>query len=506
MSLLLDALKNAERAKANSAGESHDEDLTNEVPKGKSFEPRFDPQSLELADDYQMDPLADPSELLSDAALQLEVNDDVVLTVDAEQSDNDIESTSEEQQSNPEESINPESQTESDLQDQITDSSSGEHETTDSPVLGATNSDIPVKPTPDERIDSKEKTNSNRSTVLALEPAAAENARQILSAPNRAGATYKLGLSLGGLLLVFTLGGYFFYTTTMVPDPIAPPQYTESNFDERPAGLAVNAEMTEQSNAAILPEVDKINEKIAPIKPLLESKTVLRQSTVADNTTKAENVNPVASAAANDVEIVANPIKIQKRRLPKSVNALLTQAYSSLQRSDLDAATDFYQKVLRLSPTNVDALLGMGTIKSRQRLSERARGYFEKALIEDPSNVYAQSALSRLNRDKAPLESESQLKSLISQNKRAAHLHFNLANLYAAQSRWVAAESAYYDAYHLDQSKPDYAFNLAISLDHLGKKDMARRFYETALNLAKNAPAQFDKQAAKQRLVQILGS
>ncbi len=108
-----------------------------------------------------------------------------------------------------------------------------------------------------------------------------------------------------------------------------------------------------------------------------------------------------------------------------------------------------------------------------------------------------------MQRESDPLESESRLKTLIGENRNSAPLQFNLANLYAAQSRWSDAESAYFNAYNLDKSKPDYAYNLAISLDHLGKKGIARRFYETALHLAEDSPAHFDVPAVRQRLAQI---
>ena len=41
-----------------------------------------------------------------------------------------------------------------------------------------------------------------------------------------------------------------------------------------------------------------------------------------------------------------------------------------------------------------------------------------------------------------------------------------LGNLYADQSQWAPAQQAYFQAHHLEPDNPDYAYNLAVGLDH----------------------------------------
>ncbi|GEM_PF-1626042 len=510
MSLLLDALKNAERAKASSAIQpaEHNEPIGGFADQ--SFEPARDPQPTGSLTDTESGLFADPSELLSDAALQLELGKEPFVEVQEEESETVIGSEFKETEFELEEVPAPEplmtEEVEAEQRIQMEDQPVSEPVVADSQVLvgdlADSSSDISAETVPVSTADGQ--IHSKESTKLTLKSVDSDNARRILNAPNRPKNQYRLGLGLGVLLLFFALGAYFFYATTILPEPIVHSQFVDSNSVNQSAIVPDSSPVPEKLDTGQTtvvmkqPIVDKtleVTKKTNPSSPVVKEsfKTATRESMVGVDT-------------MNDVEIVSNPIKIQKRRLPASLNNLLSNAYNSLQRSDFGTATRLYQKALKISPGNVDALLGMGSIKSQQKSPESARKYFEQALVQDASNVYAHSALTRLNRDKDPLESESRLKSLITQNDQSANLYFDLANLYAAQSRWVAAERAYYNAYNLDQSKPDYAFNLAISLDHLGKKKMASRFYETALSLAKRAPAQFDTQAAEQRLVQILGS
>ena len=60
-----------------------------------------------------------------------------------------------------------------------------------------------------------------------------------------------------------------------------------------------------------------------------------------------------------------------------------------------------------------------------------------------------------------PVPAESRLKALLGSEPRAAHLHFALGSLYAAQSRWPEAQQSWLNAYRFDRGNADYAYNLA---------------------------------------------
>jgi Flp pilus assembly protein TadD len=75
--------------------------------------------------------------------------------------------------------------------------------------------------------------------------------------------------------------------------------------------------------------------------------------------------------------------------------------------------------------------------------------------------------------------------------------------MYAAQQRWGEAQSAYFDAYRLETDNPDYAYNLAVSLDQLGKGGAAADYYRLALELAANNGAVFDQPSVRDRLLKL---
>jgi uncharacterized protein HemY len=92
---------------------------------------------------------------------------------------------------------------------------------------------------------------------------------------------------------------------------------------------------------------------------------------------------------------------------------------------------------------------------------------------------------------------------LLREEPDAAHLHFTLGNMYAAQNRWGEAQSAYFGAYRLQAENPDYAYNLAVSLDELGKAAAAAGYYRRALELAAENGAVFDQPSVRGRLLKL---
>jgi TolA-binding protein len=95
-----------------------------------------------------------------------------------------------------------------------------------------------------------------------------------------------------------------------------------------------------------------------------------------------------------------------------------------------------------------------------------------------------------------------------------APLAFALGNFYASQSRWTDAQQNYFNALSLAKAasatgalvSPDYAFNLAVSLDRLNQPKPASTYYQEALTLASQYPANFDLDVARSRIDKLLGS
>jgi tetratricopeptide (TPR) repeat protein len=171
-------------------------------------------------------------------------------------------------------------------------------------------------------------------------------------------------------------------------------------------------------------------------------------------------------------------------------NNSLNNAYIAYQAGNIKKAKNIYQQVLVKYKNNLDALLGLAAVEITNDNIEQARYYYQKILKFYPQNENAIAGLLSLT-DKYEISNESELNLLITNSlasndkARTAHLYFSLGNIYNHKQDWTKAQQSYFDAYHYDNSQADYAYNLAVSLDHLEKYRVALKFYKKAILLAK---------------------
>lgn len=166
----------------------------------------------------------------------------------------------------------------------------------------------------------------------------------------------------------------------------------------------------------------------------------------------------------------------------RHADARLEQAYQAYYAGDDASAQAHYQQVLADDSVNVDAMLGMAAIAQRQGRQMDAAAWYQSVLELAPENPLALLA-SLPMQDKA--HAESRIKVLLQQQPDAPYLHAALANLYAEQGFWQAAETGFFNASQLDPNHAEYAFNLAVSLERMGKTQLALQQYERALVLLK---------------------
>ena len=192
-------------------------------------------------------------------------------------------------------------------------------------------------------------------------------------------------------------------------------------------------------------------------------------------------------------------IAITKHTRADRVADSLEAAYAALRAGDTGSASEAYRIVLAGEPGNRDALLGLAAVAAREGRWEEAAGHYRRVLAFDPADTVAQAALVAID-ETDPTRGETRLKTLLWSEPRAAYLHFNLGNVYASQSRWPEAQESFFNAYRFDSGNADYAYNLAVSLDHLARRESARDFYREALALARTRPASFETGAVLARI------
>jgi tetratricopeptide (TPR) repeat protein len=319
-------------------------------------------------------------------------------------------------------------------------------------------------------------------------------------------ALISLGV-LGALLVLLGVQGYDYIKNLTAPDvvvlkPSAPIQSQVAVITPLPMSAVMPADSALENQAASqVSGVDHLNggadaavfknktlEKtnvIEDVKAAEPKKSSIKKVTVNnDNMPSAPEAGYVESARNQQQKSVTLISKAQ----PSGVDPTLLAAYQAFTRGENASAQQQYRQVLQRDVRNVDALLGMAVIAQRQGRDADAQGWYQKVLEIEPRNSVAQTAIlnRQANIDGANADEvgrESQIKSMIAQQPEGANLHATLGNLYADNGQWPSAQEAYFNASRLAPNNADYAFNLAISLDQMGKSSLALKQYQRALVL-----------------------
>lgn len=208
-------------------------------------------------------------------------------------------------------------------------------------------------------------------------------------------------------------------------------------------------------------------------------------------------VSPAARTPAQE-----RPVSVTQRE--PQIHPLVASGYAAYLAGELPKAREDYQQVLREEPANRDALLGLAGVEMRAQRYEIASGYYQRVLQADPRDPHAQAGIVALRGQQLdPVQVESRVKSLIASDREANVLYFTLGNQYALQGRWAEAQQAYFKAYSADPENPDFAFNVAVGLDQLHQYRLALEYYQRALNLSQKRAASFDAGTARTRVAQI---
>jgi tetratricopeptide (TPR) repeat protein len=179
-------------------------------------------------------------------------------------------------------------------------------------------------------------------------------------------------------------------------------------------------------------------------------------------------------------------------------------AYAAYLAGDLTSARNEYQQALREEPANRDALLGVAALDVRAGRFELAEAAYLRLLQADPRDAHAQAALIALRAGRVdPVAAESRVKTMLADNPAAHVLNFTLGNQLAQQGRWAEAQQEYFKAFAADPENPDFAFNLAVSLDQMRQPRLALDYYRRAIALAEKRTAGFDLAGARSRAAQL---
>lgn len=265
-------------------------------------------------------------------------------------------------------------------------------------------------------------------------------------------------------------------------------------------------------NTGILSSTDEIgsNEGVRDQELELASAAVVNEGrTEVDSADSKQTGEKEPSIKAINQESDSRPVKSETTpskslvlsstsRLSRK-DQLLMEAYEAYEKGDLAAARTLYDDVLAFERTDRDGNLGRAAIHVRDKEYQQAIDKYQQVLVNNPKDSMAMAALiSVANID--PLSGETQLKSLLREQPDTPYLHFVLGNMYGSQNRWREAQNSYFDALQKKPDDPNYAYNLAVSLEHIGKSDAALTYYQKALDNNANGLVTFDSSLVMQRV------
>lgn len=331
----------------------------------------------------------------------------------------------------------------------------------------------------------------------------------VFAAKSRAdNSSTKTLLLTGVVLLILVAGAFYYYLESLKqPEVVMPARVVQvaPNPDaaETPAAPEGTLLATEEL-AADAATADLLIAEAGGTEAEQEKPPVNTGFSLSPSSAKTGLVPEPAVVGAPVAKPEEVGVKVTRNNPPPAINPNLTTAYEAFNAGDDMTAQAAYRRVLQADVRNTDALLGMAAVALRQGRGNDAMGWYGKVLEIEPRNSFAQSAMASLRGRVDPVSSESRIKNLIAVQPDAAHLHAALGGLYADHSQWPQAQQAYFEAHRLDAANAEHAFNLAVSLDQLGKATLALQYYRQALSLlGNNSVAAIDRTALESRIAQL---
>ena len=282
----------------------------------------------------------------------------------------------------------------------------------------------------------------------------------------------------------------------------------ESGADERTIEIIESADSV-ATEGAITGTVEAGEAGAESEPPTVEPEGVVASvdttKTRAVETASAVSSSP-ESAGSSQLEAVeietanaSSNLQVSSSTQVRETDTLLREAYAAYRSGDDELAMTRYNEVLKLDPANRNALLARAAINVQNNNSAEAIRDYRALLLANPKDSLAMTSFISVA-SISPRDSETQLKLMIQDEPESPYLNFALANAYSAQNRWPEAQGYYFRALQNNPGDPNYAYNLAVSLEHISQPASAISYYRRALDNFENGLATFSRDVVSQRM------
>jgi len=260
---------------------------------------------------------------------------------------------------------------------------------------------------------------------------------------------------------------------------------------------AAGSTEVEETVVAVEPEVatTETDPVVADASPAPARVQPQSDQTMEIEVASAQNADIPAEGAESD----SSNLQISSSSQVGQKDIWLREAYAAYKSGDGDLALTRYNQVLAEDSNNRNALLARAAINVQNGDANAAIRDYQTVLLANPKDSLAMATLLAVA-SYSPLETESQLKLMIRDEPSSPHLNFALANVYSAQNRWQEAQGYYFRALQNNPRDPNYAYNLAVSLEHISQPTSAITYYRRALDNFENGLATFNRDVVDRRL------
>src|SRR5688500_9917153 len=307
-----------------------------------------------------------------------------------------------------------------------------------------------------------------------------------------------------GALGVFAVGIVVYFWMQLQPPPAlvnTNPPRPSNELQVAAADLKPTPTLAQQAPATSIPGLPA-NPPPAVAKPSLQT-PVQPPTPPAPPAARAPEI-PRVEVPRLQAPRAPTPTEVTASRPVPQLHPNIAAGYAAYVAGDLAAARTEYQHALREEPANRDALLRVAALDVRAGRFETAEAGYLRLLQADPRDSHALAGLVALRAGRTdPLAAESRVKSVLADNPGSHVLNFTLGNQLAQQGRWAEAQQEYFRAFTGEPDNADFAYNLAVSLDHLRQSKLALEYYQRALALAKTRGGRFVPAAAESRVAQL---
>ncbi len=259
------------------------------------------------------------------------------------------------------------------------------------------------------------------------------------------------------------------------------------------------------TNQAEMADETMASEAVASAETTVEtdsSRVVAGSATVTRTepaeTVKITNTRQIETATAQP-EKASSTLKITSGSRIGQKHLWLAEAYEAYTSGNDSLAITRYNQVLEIDPGNRNALLARAAISVQNNNNPAAIKDYQTLLMYNPKDSLAMTSLITVA-NYSPVETESQLKLMIRDEPDSPYLNFALANAYGALNRWQEAQGYYFKALENSPGDPNYAYNLAVSLEHISQPAQAVAYYQRALDNIGNGLASFSREVVSQRM------